>query len=400
MHSSRHKTEKRECPICRKTKTFPVRNETCSETCGRMAKSIRAAAGGKDAAVELDPVAEHRLKLENRELRAQLTEALNRQVFDSRYQEFVAAVARRPVTVPDWMRWPVSKNRHEVMPTVDFSDWHLDENVNPEQIQNLNGYSRAIAEKRLRNYYQNVTDVCFKYLGGFRYSGLVNPWLGDIFSGNIHEELRNTNADVMLSSLLYWVGPVVAGLKMQAEAFGRVFVPVVVGNHGRNTLKPIHKNRVRDNFDWLFAQIVARELAGDERITFAISEAADFRYTVFNTTYLATHGDQARGGSGIAAQLSPLMIMVARKAKRTRFDYLICGHWHRLSQFMKVRVNGSGVGYNEYAFHGNFDWEPPQQDLWLTDPHRGIVCDFPVHVMSKDEPWVTEIPAGEPFVVK
>ena len=94
------------------------------------------------------------------------------------------------------------------------------------------------------------------------------------------------------------------------------------------------------------------------------------------------------------------MIMVARKAKRTQFDYLICGHWHRLSQFMKVRVNGSGVGYNEYAFHGNFDWEPPQQDLWLTDPQHGIVADFPVHVMAKDEPWVAKRPAGEPFKVQ
>ena len=42
------------------------------------------------------------------------------------------------------------------------------------------------------------------------------PWLGDNFSGNIHEELRNTNADVMLSSLLHWIGPVVAGLRLQA----------------------------------------------------------------------------------------------------------------------------------------------------------------------------------------
>lgn len=391
--------EKRECPGCHKVLTFDARNKyhspECRYTAERAAK-VTIKASDPEA---MDPVAEHRLKLENRELRSQLDSVLNRQVFDSRYQEFVAAVAGQSVAVPDWVRTPPGKEKHEVMPTVDFSDWHLDENVYPEQINNLNGYTRAIAEKRLRNYYENIPAICFKFLGGFKYSGLVMPWLGDNFSGNIHEELRNTNADVMLSSLLYWVGPVVAGLKMQADAFGKVYIPVVVGNHGRNTLKPIHKNRVRDNFDWLFAQIVARELADDKRITFAISEAADFHYSVYNTKYLATHGDQARGGSGIAAQLSPLMIMVARKVKRTPFDYLICGHWHRLSQFMKVRVNGSGVGYNEYAFHGNFDWEPPQQDLWLTDPTRGIVCDFPVHVMSKDEPWAKREAGTVPFLV-
>ncbi len=396
MHSSQHSLSKRKCPGCGVKKEFPARNETCSFKCGRKVEASRRQPAPRE---KVDPVTEHRLKTENHELRAQLKSVLDRQVFDSRYQEFVGAAASRAVTIPEWVRVAPGKESHEVMPTAAFSDWHLDESVDPKQIQNLNGYSREIAEKRLGNYYRNIPDVCFKYLGGFRYAGLVNPWYGDIFSGNIHEELRNTNADVMLSSLLYWVGPVCAGLRLQADAFGRVFVPVVVGNHGRNTLKPIHKNRVRDNFDWLFAQIVARELSGDKRITFAISEAADFRYSCYNTTYLATHGDQARGGSGIAAQLSPLMIMVARKAKRTQFDYLICGHWHRLSQFMKVRVNGSGVGYNEYAFHGNFDWEPPQQDLWLTDPQRGIIADFPVHVMSKDEPWLIRKPNGEPFRV-
>ncbi len=153
-------------------------------------------------------------------------------------------------------------------------------------------------------------------------------------------------------------------------------------------IKPIHKNRVRDNFDWLFAQIVARELAGDKRITFAISESPDFAYSVYNTSYHLTHGDQAKGGSGIAAQLSPLMIMVARKMKRFKFDYLVCGHWHRLSSFMKVRCNGSLVGYNEYAFNGNFEYEPPQQDLWLTDPQHGVVGSFPIHVQSSQEPWL------------
>jgi len=215
----------------------------------------------------------------------------------------------------------------------------------------------------------------------------VMPWLGDNFAGNIHEELRNTNADVMMSSLLHWVGPMVTGLRSLADAFGRVYVPVVVGNHGRNTQKPISKMRVRDNFDWLWAQIIARELAGDKRITFAVSEAPDYTYTIYNTTYHITHGDQAKGGTGIAAQWSPLMLLAVRKLKRIRFDYLVCGHWHRLGQFLKIRANGSGKGYDEYAFNSNFDWEPPQQDLWLTDPNHSIVCDFPVHVMSKDEPW-------------
>lgn len=349
---------------------------------------IRAAAIlSKAKAGDDDVINEHRLKIENRELRERLNASLDSVVYDERCQRFIADAVSRKIAVPEWVCARDSGRKHEVMPTVSFSDWHLDEIVKPEQVQHKNAYNREIAELRLRNYFNNTVDVCHKFLGGFTYPGIVMPMLGDNFSGNIHEELRNTNADVLLSSLLHWIGPMASGIKHLADAFGKVYIPVVVGNHGRNTLKPIHKNRVRDNFDWLFAQMVARELSGDRRITFAISEAPDYLYRVYNTTYLITHGDQAKGGSGIAAQLSPLMIMVARKSKREAFDYLVCGHWHRLSQFMKVRVNGSGKGYDEYAFNSNFEFEPPQQDLWLTDPKHGVIGSFPVHLLSKDEPW-------------
>jgi hypothetical protein len=369
-------------------KTFPDRNASCGKDCANAAQ--RAPKGAE----QLTPLQEHRLKIENRELREQLNGVLGEQVFNQRYQDFIAAVDARKVAIPSWIKQIPAKGSREVMPTAAMSDWHLDEVVRPEQVQNLNAYNRDIAEQRLHNFFQNTEDICFKYLSGFKFPGLVLPWLGDMFSGNIHEELRATNADVVLSSLLHWVGPMVSGVRRMADVFGKVYIPVVVGNHGRNTIKPIHKNRVRDNFDWLFAQIVSRELSGDKRVTFDISESPDFAYNVYTTAYHITHGDQAKGGSGIAAQLSPLMIMVARKMKRSRFDYLVCGHWHRLSSFMKVRVNGSGVGYNEYAFNGNFEYEPPQQDLWLTDPQYGIVGSFPVHVQSSQEPWLLQAKAS------
>lgn len=393
MNKSQHKETTRICPGCKKSKTFPDRNDTCSRAC---ASKMRAQ--DKEA---LDPVQEHRLKIENKELRQQLTDALDAQVFNQRYQDFVAAADARKIIVPRWVLNIPVKGSKEVMPTVSASDWHLDEVVKPELVMHQNGFNRDIAAKyRVPNFFNNTVDIGFKFLSGFRFPGIIMPWIGDMFSGNIHEELRNTNADVVLSSLLYWVGPMVAGLKHLADAYGKVYVPVVVGNHGRNTMKPIHKNRVRDNFDWLFAQIVARELSGDSRITFAISESPDFAYSVYNTSYHLTHGDQAKGGSGIAAQLSPLMIMVARKMKRFKFDYLVCGHWHRLSSFMKVRCNGSLVGYNEYAFNGNFEYEPPLQDYWLTDPKHGVVGSFPVHVQSSQEPWLLQAKAVSPVTFK
>jgi hypothetical protein len=389
---SQHKESKRKCPGCGKDKVYPDRQECCSTLCARE-KGKRDKA--QNASIEA-----RELRQQIRELRAQLDAALAQQVFNKRYEDFVAGTLSQDVVIPEWVSRPASSEKHLVMPTASFSDWHLDEVVAPEAVQCLNGYDRRIAENRLRNYFQNGVDIAFDFLKGFRYPGIVMPWLGDTFSGNIHEELRNTNADVMLSSLLHWVGPIAAGLRMWAEAFGHVWIPVVPGNHGRNTVRPIHKNRVRDNFDWLFAQIVSRELAGDRRIQFAISESPEFTYETFGTRYHILHGDQAKGGTGIAAQWSPLMLLCARRMKRHQFDYMVCGHWHTLGQFLRIRANGSGIGISEYSFNGPYELQPPLQDFWLTDPRHGIVCDFPVHVASKDEPWMRDKPAvgkPEPF---
>src|SRR3990167_674173 len=40
---SQHKTEERECPVCRQVKSFPTRNETCSQRCAAILLSARSA---------------------------------------------------------------------------------------------------------------------------------------------------------------------------------------------------------------------------------------------------------------------------------------------------------------------------------------------------------------------
>jgi len=70
-----------------------------------------------------------------------------------------------------------------------------------------------------------------------------------------------------------------------------VYIPAVVGNHGRIDKKPRAKNRVYDNYDWLAYQLLKRHFAGGKSISFGIADGADQVFTVHNTSYLLTHGD-------------------------------------------------------------------------------------------------------------
>lgn len=337
--------------------------------------TFRIASGGHG---QHDPFALHKLKEENAELRKQLHEALGRRHLDQAVERFLEQASRRVHAPPAWAVSPARPGRHEVVPLLEFSDAHLDEEVRAVEVGGLNQYDRAIAGRRLRALPEGVIKICRDYQKGFTYPGLVVAMLGDHFSGTIHEELIRTNLDTTFGSILYWVPRAVAMFRMLAEEFGHVWVVSVAGNHGRTTKKPIAKLRAKDNFDWLFSHLVAREFDGDRRFTWTIPEAQKIRFDIYRTRFIASHGDEARGGSGIAGMLSPQLIAMARMKKLQEFDYWLLGHWHYRASYRGIKVNGSIKGYDEYAVVSNFDFQEPCQDLSFVSPSRGIISEWPV----------------------
>lgn len=322
----------------------------------------------------------HRLQEENRELKAQLRDAWVKLDADEAASVFAETLTSRGPAVPKWTRKPAKSGKHEAVPVLLASDFHLDEWVSKVETMGRNEYNRQIAEERIRRLFERTCVVTRDYIKGIQYPGIQVCFLGDIFSGNIHEELRKSNEDSMLGSMHYWLGPVTAGLKLLADEFGKVNVVGVVGNHGRNTIKPISKGRAKDNFDWFFYKALEYGLREDKRFTWNIPESQKTQFDIYGTRFMASHGDEARGGSGIAGLLSPLMIAASKMSKNFQYDYWLIGHWHQLAHFKKIRVNGSLVGWNEYAAISNFEYEPPQQDLFLVTPEHGVTTSWPIFV--------------------
>jgi len=292
-------------------------------------------------------------------------------------------------------KWTTSKRKaqHKAIANLMVSDCHFDEVVDPSEVDGLNAYSREIAEDRLKRTFEKTVMLTREHLSGVNYEGCVCILGGDMVTGTIHEELAETNEAYMPETVLYWSERLSSGIEMLREEFGKVHVPCVVGNHGRNTRKPRMKGRVRDNWDWLIYKLVARDFRDEKDVTFQVPDSADCRFDQYDSTFLLTHGDQFRGGGGIAGILSPLMRGDHKKRKRHMetdrpFDYLIMGHWHSLSFFRKIIVNGSTKGYDEYAYINNLDYEPAQQAFWITTPEHGITFTAPVFVEDrKSEGW-------------
>jgi predicted phosphodiesterase len=295
---------------------------------------------------------------------------------------------------PVWVAPPRPESHHAI-PCLLVTDIHWDENVRPAEVEGYNCYNRPIAEMRVQKAFTSAVKIVRNYFAGVKYDGFQLFLGGDLMSGIIHEELLETNQGTLCESIITVVEPLEAGINLLAKEFGKVNITAVVGNHGRRTRKPRSKFRAMDNFDWLVYKLIERSMRGRKDVTIDVSESADAPVNVYGTRYRLTHGDQFRGGSGISAELSPLLIGSHRKAKRQSaignpYDVLVMGHWHQTLNLPSkgIIMGGSVVGYNEYAYLNNFAPEPPQCSMWLTTPERGITMSSPVFVQDrKAEGW-------------
>ena len=326
-------------------------------------------------------------------LSAREIQKLNEQVDKlTRTIESSEQILEQDLHPPTWLA-PAKPKKSSATLVVMLSDTHFDEVVVPEEVDFLNAYNRTIATMRLQKWTENIIKVSRHYLSGVTYDGVFLILGGDIFSGDIHEELHDTNADTMLGSLLYWSEQLTASIGLLAEEFGKVHITSVVGNHGRTTRKPRMKLRVKTNYDWLVTKMIERYFEKDKRVTFQIPEGADSLVSIYGYGQLITHGDQASGGGGIGGIWPPIMRLKARKAQRylatgSNFQTMWCGHWHQLVQTPSLIINGSLKGVDEYAFINNFSFEQPQQALAVITPERGITIQAPIFCADrKAEGW-------------
>lgn len=298
------------------------------------------------------------------------------------------------IVPPEWIVTPQNKSVDGV-PTLMLSDWHGGEVVVPSQINNVNEYNVKIMRERATTLIDSAVHLLQIIDPKMRYPGIVLPLGGDMVSGNIHEELTATNEIQSMPAVLELYEILASIISRVADIFGKVFVPCVGGNHGRNTKKTWHKDRNSTSFDWLIYQFLARHFAHDKRVTFYIPQSTGAYYKIYNHRYWLVHGDGFRGGDGMIGCLGPIIRgdhkLRSRNAQIDQpYDTMILGHFHQYLHHGRVIVNGSLKGYDEYAFDEGFGFEQPQQALWLTHPKYGITYRMPVYVDRKRAPAKTD----------
>lgn len=305
----------------------------------------------------------------------------------------LSAIDAVSVETPKWGKPKKRSGKNTATALIMLSDLHLDEVIDPAEVAGMNAYSREIALQRLQRAADGAIRLGKELLAGFDIQNAIVIFGGDLVHGNLHDNAEWNEQPSVIATVDYWADHLAKFLDTVASAFGPTHCVSVVGNHGRNTNKPRTRGRVQDSFDHHLVRLVQRHYRDDPRFSWNVPMSADAYVNVYDTRLLVTHGDQARGGSGISGLFTPVALLDSRKRKRDAsfgrsYDHLLMGHWHQYIRGNGFTINGSLCGVNAYSYINNFGYEPPAQAFGIITPEHGMTIEAPIYCSDrKTEGW-------------
>jgi hypothetical protein len=254
-----------------------------------------------------------------------------------------------------------------------LSDLHFGETVTLEESMGQNHYDLAEAAKRMRKCWDNMlwlrADMARTQTCDDTYIGLN----GDIISGDIHDELRETNdggigaqADAAFEALYPGL------VEMAAATPGLCHVVCIGGNHGRLTHKQHIKNGTAHSAEHLGVYGPLRKVLGAGKkgnIVWHIPPAERYLFNVHGRRVSQQHGTMIRSMGGIGGTLVPMN----RWAVRTNdSDLYLFGHFHEADAFGRIIKNGALIGESGYTKWLGVESRPPEQVAFVIDATSGV----------------------------
>ena len=273
-----------------------------------------------------------------------------------------------------------------------LSDTHVGEQVYKEQMRNLNEYNFDIFNKRMYGW----TNQILKHASYRRkiapVDELVVPMLGDMISGDIHEELARSNHMNNIEQMIRGASIIAQALMYLAPHFTKIRVPCVIGNHGRMTRKPPMKDKYMD-WDYMLYQWVATFCKNQDNLEFHVPKSFLTTFKVYDKVVLIMHGDSisGAGSSGsITAAISKLRsVFQYRKALQREiedamdddaaieFDSVMIGHFHRIDEIDigtgELHICGTMKGPDEFALQRLHAATKPKQLVTYWHPKYGYI---------------------------
>lgn len=276
-----------------------------------------------------------------------------------------------------------------------LSDLHWFQRVLLHETDGINEFNPEIASERLQKYIEKSISLCFERRNDTKYDRAYLLLGGDMISGDIHEELRDTNALNSSRAVVDLVQHLVWAIEKIVEKFGRVTVYCVPGNHARLDKKPRSGDYADRSYEFFLYRLLYTNFKDDDRVTFVIPADSAAYFVVHHWPFLLVHGDRmgVKGGDGQIGPIGPIvrghLKLKTKYAQYAKPIYRVFnGHYHTTLRTPNGYANGSLVGCDPYAAQVlNVAPEPATQWVFRINERHGVFDAVEIHLSDPFTPW-------------
>jgi len=261
-----------------------------------------------------------------------------------------------------------------------ISDGHMGAVQLPDEIEGFGEFNPELCKSRQIDYAQRFCKWVDVNREAYQIDEVAVVVTGDLISGDIHEELRVTNAFPTPVQCVRAAEVLVEQIRLVASDFDKVVVHFLVeDNHGRLTKKPQAKEAGYNSLNYVVGKLAEVYLSNLANVEFNIYPQYEKVITVLNRQYLIAHGHGIRGWMGIpwysierhvgkeAKNRLQLIMDDVTRAKDIGFHKYLFGHYHSYFETSLYSCCPSVSGTDAHD-HKNGRHEGPGQSSWLVHP--------------------------------
>lgn len=291
--------------------------------------------------------------------------------FGDRLAECVAAL---PAPKPRVLLAPKTKGEAKVDLVLLLSDLHISEVISPSEMEGLNAYNYAIARQRLLYFQSKLADYVALQRKGYNLQDLHVLCLGDLVSGDIHQELIQTNEFTTPEACVRTADLLAEFLSPLSSLFPAVHLHELGSdNHGRLWIKPQCKKRALNSWNYPLYALLNARLSSHRNIATHQHLGIKAQIDINSKSVLIEHGNDTKMHMGIPYY--GLERTDSREAKRRMklrrpYDLHCWGHFHTPAWGPWGIMNGALCGTTEFD-HGCGRHADPSQVTFLMHRSHG-----------------------------
>lgn len=280
------------------------------------------------------------------------------------------------------------KSGHSVTAVMQISDAHMGAVQIGDEIEGFNSYNPELCESRQIDYAKRFIDWVDMHRHGYNVNDCAVIVTGDLISGDIHDELKITNAFPVTMQVVRAAEVLSQQVGLLAPHFNKVSVHFISeDNHARLTKKPQAKEAGVNSLNYLVGKIAEIYLKSHKNVEFNIYPQFEKVIRVENTQYLVCHGHKIMGWMGVpwysierkvgkeSIARMQLIMQDINRAKDIGFHKYVFGHWHTPFNSQLYSCCGSVSGCDAYD-HNSGRYAAPSQSSWMVHAkHKGREFD-------------------------